>query len=202
MTTLSASPASTRSGTTVALTVIAGTMMIPLDLTVVAVALSRLAEETGESAFFSIRRGAETVCLLREEGSFPVRSHVLHEGIRFPLGVASAGLAILSFLPERERHAYLEAADLADGYGDAHATGALRDRVRATRTRGYSVNPGLIVAGSWGLGAAVFDVREEPRWALSITGIETRLAPPRQRDLGELLLREAHDLSRQLPGGL
>ena len=49
MTTLSASPASTRSGTTVALTVIAGTMMIPLDLTVVAVALSRLAEETGTS---------------------------------------------------------------------------------------------------------------------------------------------------------
>src|SRR5512145_558393 len=39
--------------------------------------LRRLAEATGESAFFSIRRGAETVCLLREEGSFPVRSFVL-----------------------------------------------------------------------------------------------------------------------------
>ena len=58
--------------------------------------LRRLAEATGESAFFSIRRGAETVCLLREEGSFPVRSFVLHEGVRFPLGVASAGTAIMA----------------------------------------------------------------------------------------------------------
>ena len=66
--------------------------------------LRRLAEETGESAFFSIRRGAETVCLLREEGSFPVRSFVLHEGVRFPLGVASAGTAILAFLPETSRN--------------------------------------------------------------------------------------------------
>ena len=52
---------------------------------------------TGESAFYSARRGNETVCLLREDGSFPIRSHVLHEGIRFPLGVASAGQVILAF---------------------------------------------------------------------------------------------------------
>ncbi len=69
--------------------------------------LRRLAEETGESAFFSIRRGAETVCLLREEGSFPVRSFVLHEGVRFPIGVASAGTAIMAFLPEAEQEELL-----------------------------------------------------------------------------------------------
>jgi DNA-binding IclR family transcriptional regulator len=50
--------------------------------------------------------------LLREDGSFPIRSYVLHEGIRFPLCVASSGLAILAFLPEREREAYLASADL------------------------------------------------------------------------------------------
>ena len=69
--------------------------------------LRRLAEETGESAFFSIRRGNETVCLLREEGSFPVRSFVLHEGVRFPLGVASAGTAIMAFLPAHEQEELL-----------------------------------------------------------------------------------------------
>ncbi len=40
----------------------------------------------GESAFLSARRGDETVCILSQEGSFPLRSHVLHEGKRFPLG--------------------------------------------------------------------------------------------------------------------
>src|SRR4051812_10367167 len=64
--------------------------------------LRRLADETGESAFLSIRRGDETVCLVREEGSFPLRSFVLHEGLRLPLGVGSAGLAILALLPQGE----------------------------------------------------------------------------------------------------
>ncbi len=54
--------------------------------------VARLAAETGESAFFSARRGDETVCLLSVEGSFPLRSHVLREASGFPpLGVASAG---------------------------------------------------------------------------------------------------------------
>ena len=84
--------------------------------------LRRLAEETGESAFFSIRRGAETVCLLREEGSFPVRSFVLHEGVRFPLGVASAGTAIMAFLPEAEQEELLAgwAAHAGDFAAGAH----------------------------------------------------------------------------------
>ena len=43
------------------------------------------------------------MCVLREEGCFPVRSFVLHEGVRFPLGVASAGTAIMAFLPPEEQ---------------------------------------------------------------------------------------------------
>ncbi|AIY19556.1 helix-turn-helix domain-containing protein [Pimelobacter simplex] len=158
----------------------------------------RLARETGESAFFSVRRGDETVCLLREDGSFPIRSHVLHEGIRFPLGVASAGLVLLAFLGERERTSYLAQARLEEQYGAEHTATRLRSRIDATRSTGYAVNPGLIVPGSWGLGAAVFDAHGEARWALSLTGIEARLAPPRQQELGELLLREAHALTGRL----
>ncbi|WP_418061096.1 IclR family transcriptional regulator [Pimelobacter simplex] len=158
----------------------------------------RLARETGESAFFSVRRGDETVCLLREDGSFPIRSHVLHEGIRFPLGVASAGLVLLAFLGERERTAYLADAHLETPYGAEHAPARLAARIADTRATGYAVNPGLIVPGSWGLGAAVFDAHGEARWALSLTGIEARLAPPRQQELGELLLREAHALTGRL----
>lgn len=158
-------------------------------------AVRRIARETGESAFFSVRRGDETVCVLREDGSFPIRSHVLHEGIRFPLGVASAGMVILAFLPEREREAYLARVDLRDRYGEQHGPGLVRERVARSRSLGYALNPGLIVPGSWGLGAAVFDAQGEPRWALSITGIEARLAPPRQAELGRLLLEEAHALA-------
>src|SRR5690606_38004349 len=91
----------------------------------------RLAQATGESAFFSARRGDETICLLREDGSFPIRSHVLHEGIRFPLGVASAGLAVLSFLPDAEVDAYLARVDLSD-FGADHTPAAVRERIATT----------------------------------------------------------------------
>ena len=158
----------------------------------------RLALATEESAFFSARRGEETVCLVREDGSFPIRSHVLHEGIRFPLGVASAGLAVLAYLDDEEIEAYLARTDLTAAYGEPHAAAPLRARVAETRASGWALNPGLLVEGSWGMGAAVFDAEGQPRWALSLTGIEQRFAPARRRELGAVLLREAHALSLAL----
>ncbi|MDO9397468.1 MAG: IclR family transcriptional regulator [Herbiconiux sp.] len=160
-----------------------------------------LARETGESAFFSARRGSETVCLLREEGSFPVRSFVLHEGVRFPLGVASAGLAVLAYLPEAEVTSYLESAALERRWGPSHAADEVRARIAATRETGYAVNPALILEGSWGMGAAVFDAAGRPAWALSLTGIESRFRPERQPELGRLLLEQAHAVSKRLAEG-
>ncbi|MDF9716837.1 MULTISPECIES: IclR family transcriptional regulator [unclassified Nocardioides] len=164
-------------------------------------AVRRLAEVTGESAFFSARRGDDTVCLLREDGDFPIRSHVLVEGARFPLGVVSAGLVVLAHLPDREVEDYLARVDLAPRYGAPHAPEALRARIATTRADGYATNPGLIVEGSWGLAAAVFDGAGRPAWALTLTGIEARFAPARRRELGALLLREAHALGTRLSAG-
>jgi DNA-binding IclR family transcriptional regulator len=160
--------------------------------------VTALAKETGESAFFSARRGDETVCVLSEEGSFPLRSHVLHVGIRFPLGVASAGLVILSHLSDRDVDAYFARVRPESGWGPSHAEQAIRARIAATRRDGYAVNPGLIVEGSWGVGAAVFDRSGRPAWALSVTGVESRFKPERHHELGTLLLEQAHLLSGRL----
>jgi len=160
--------------------------------------LRRLAEETGESAFFSVRRGDETVCLLREDGSFPIRSFVLYEGVRFPLGVASAGLVILAYLDDREYRDYMHRVDLTKDWGPRHSRPELAHRVLQTRADGYATNPGLIVEGSWGLAAAVFNAGGAPQWALTLTGIEHRFADDRRPRLGSLLLTEAHRLSQRL----
>lgn len=163
--------------------------------------VQRLATATGESAFFSARRGEETVCLLREDGDFPIRSFVLYEGARFPLGVVSAGLVVLSFLDDAEVDAHLHHTDLVSRWGRAHTPDAVRERIARTRADGYAVNPGLVVEGSWGMAAAVFDRVGQPAWALTVTGVETRFRPERQPELGALLLREAHALSRTLNAG-
>ncbi|GAA3916439.1 IclR family transcriptional regulator [Microbacterium invictum] len=158
-----------------------------------------LAVKTEESAFLSVRRGDETVCLYREEGAFPIRSFVLSEGVRFPLGVASAGLAILSFLPGGEVDAYLDRhPEITSNWGAAHDAGALRTRLAETRDRGYAVNPGLIVEGSWGMGAAVFDQQGRPEWALSLTGVQFRFGPDRLPALGRTLLAHAHQLTTRI----
>jgi DNA-binding IclR family transcriptional regulator len=157
-----------------------------------------LSAQTGESAFLSARRGDETICLLREDGSFPLRSHVLYEGIRLPLGVASAGLVILAHLPEREVDDYLARADLVPQWGEPHADEPLRERIAQTRAAGYATNPALLVEGSWGMGAAVFGADGEPGWALSLTGVESRFREERRAELGELLLEQAHVLSQRI----
>lgn len=164
--------------------------------------VAALADATGESAFFSVRRGEETVCLLRQDGAFPIRSFVLYEGKRFPLGVASAGLAILSFLPEKSIDRYLQNRDLAQDHGEEHERESLMERIAETRARGWAVNPGLVVEGSWGIGAAVFDTAGQPAWALSLTGIESRFAVARQKEMGTLLLNHAHALTQRLRGDL
>ena len=163
--------------------------------------VAALADATGESAFFSVRRGGETVCLVRQDGSFPIRSFVLHEGKRFPLGVASAGLVILSYLPSATAERYLADTDLTGEFGDAHSAEALRARIAATRDTGYAVNPALIVPGSWGMGAAVFTATGQPAWALSLTGTEHRFSADRQPELGRLLLDHAHRLTERLARG-
>ena len=159
-----------------------------------------LAEQTGESAFFSARRGNETICLLRIDGSFPIRSFVLYEGARFPLGVASAGLVILAHLPHTEAETYLRHVDLADRWGPQYTAETLRERIERTRQTGYAVNPGLVVEGSFGMGAAVMSAAGRPEWALSLTGVESRFPPQRQAELGQLLLKRAHTLTNVLSG--
>lgn len=162
--------------------------------------VTELAEITGESAFFSARRGLETICLLRVDGSFPIRSFVLYEGARFPLGVASAGLVILAHLRDAEAENYLAGHDLVPRWGAQHAADELRRRITLTRRQGYAVNPGLVVEGSFGMGAAVLSTAGQPDWALSLTGVEARFPAARRRELGRLLLDRAHALSLLLNG--
>lgn len=159
-----------------------------------------LARATGESAFLSARRGGETVCILRQDGNFPIRSFVLYEGKRLPLGVASAGLAILSFLPSDTFERYIAQTRLEDEYGPQHSSQQIRARVAETRAVGYALNPGLVVEGSWGMGAVVFGKSGQPSWALSVTGIEPRFSADRQPIIGRLLLEHAHRLTQTFAG--
>ncbi len=138
------------------------------------------------------------MCLLREDGAFPVRSHVLFEGIRFPLGVASAGLAILAFLPDDQVEAHLARADLG-AYGDAHAPDRVRDRVAHTRRAGVAVNPGYSSRAASGWAQPSSTRARAPPGTLAHRH-RGALSRERQPELARLLLEHAHRLTPRAAG--
>jgi len=74
----------------------------------------------------------------------------------------------------------------------------LRSDVAATRARGFALNPGRIVAGSWGVGVALRRPDGSVAGALSIAAIDSRMQPPRDAELAALLTREAREIELRL----
>lgn len=160
--------------------------------------VARLAAESGDSAFVVVPQGDEYLCLTRIEGAHPVRTHAMLAGDRNPLGAGAAGIALLAALPEAEAQAALRrlgpALDARMGAEAAHVAGDVA-RARAT---GHALNPGRVVAGSWGIGVPVLWPDGRPAAALSIAAVETRMGPAREEDLARLLRAEAATLADRL----
>ncbi len=161
--------------------------------------LQRLSRRTEDSSFLSVPRGTSSVCLYREEGTYPVRTHALQAGFEHPLGVGAGSLAMLSALPDDEVETILQANErvLADRY-PMLAADRIRQDVAATRANGYSLNPGLIYANSWGIGVAIRNAEGRPVGALSVAAIDDRLQPARQMEIAGYLRDEARRVEDKL----
>lgn len=161
--------------------------------------VARLARQTGDAAFFQVRSGWSVVCLQREDGDYPIRSHVLAAGDRHPLGVGAGGLALLAALPDDDLEAALSANEalLRERYRMLTPS-VLRELVAETRERGYSLNRGLLFPGSWGMGLAVRDPQGRPEACLSLAAVESRMQPDREPQLAAWLAAEVRRLESRL----
>jgi len=161
-----------------------------------------LAAVSGDTVFVSARRGTHAVCLHREEGDFPVRTHVLQAGSRHPLGVGAGAMAILMALSDAQVDRILDAtrAEIAQHFPD-FTEGYLRGELAAARLRGWAVNPGKYVSSSWAIGVPIMGAGGVPVGSLSISAIDARLDPGRQADLAVHLLREARRVEVRLRAG-
>lgn len=154
--------------------------------------LLRLSKKTEDSTFLSVRRDTWSVCLYREEGTYPVRTHALQAGFEHPLGVGAGSLAMLAALPDDDVEAILaaNAAVLADKYPMLPPE-RIRLDVALTRQKGFALNPGRIFANSWGIGVAVRTPEGRVAGALSIAAIDSRMQDARQVELAAGLMQEA-----------
>jgi len=153
--------------------------------------LTDLAVLSGDTVFLSVRRDSFSLCLKKEEGAFPIRTHALQVGGRHPLGVGAGSLAMLAALPEQERAEMLKRnKDLLARSFPGCTPQALAPLIRDAVQHGYCVNPGLVLTNSWAVGAAFRMPGGRVTGAISIAAIDSRMGPDRQAELGAALLAE------------
>lgn len=161
--------------------------------------LRTLSDLTMDTSFLSIRRGNYSVCLHREEGTYPVRTHALQAGNQHPLGIGAGSLAILAALPNDEIERILaENRKVLDSQYASYSLELIWEDIARTREQGYSLNPGRIFAGSWGLGAALMFPDGRVAGALSIAAIDSRMTAGRQPELAHYMKIEVERVESRL----
>ncbi|MBB3018152.1 DNA-binding IclR family transcriptional regulator [Microvirga lupini] len=161
--------------------------------------LRNLSAVTMDTSFLSVKRGNYAVCLHREEGTYPVRTHALQVGNQHPLGVGAGSLAMLASLEENEVETILAAnRKVLETQYTYYSAEQIRDDIAAARRQGYALNPGRIVAGSWGLGLAIRFPDGRVAGALSLAAIDSRMSAERQPELIRYLRTEVESVERKL----
>ncbi len=161
--------------------------------------LRNLSEMTMDTAFVSVRRENYAVCLHRQEGTYPVRTHALQTGYQHPLGIGAGSLAILATLKDDEIERILAANQkVISVQYPAYSAEQIWEDIIETREHSYSVNPGRLVASSWGVGVAILFPDGRVAGALSIAAIDSRVTVERQPELARHLKHEVKCIETKL----
>jgi len=149
--------------------------------------LQRLARMSEDTVFLLVRQGDYTVCMMREDGAFPVKIFSTRVGDIRPLGIGVGGMALLASMPDADiarittQHApAFEAAGLTPA--------RLEKVVASTRRTGYAEMVDTVTQGVAGVGAVIPDAAGAPFAAISIAAINPRMQPARRAELGQLVL--------------
>ena len=162
--------------------------------------LSRLAEQSGDTVFLTVRSGYDTVCIDRREGSFPIKALLLDVGTRRPLGVGAGGLALLMPLADDAVDEILQANAMRLAAYSGLTVPRLTALVKRSQGMGYALNDVHLTSGALSLALPIRTRFGDPFAALSIGAIESRMSPARQAELVGLLRNEVGDLERVLAG--
>ncbi|MBZ0163329.1 MAG: IclR family transcriptional regulator [Notoacmeibacter sp.] len=160
--------------------------------------LLRLARETGDTIFISVREGLDALCLDRQVGDFPIKTLTLDIGDRRPLGVGAGSLALLAFLPDEEVSEVIASNVRRLETYPRFDPDELTDLTAQTRHQGYSFNDGRIVSAMCAVGVPVFDPRGRVIASISGAAIRERMGPDRVAWIVSLLKAEAERLRIRL----
>ncbi len=152
--------------------------------------LRSIADQCGDTVFLSVRSGHDSVCIDRQEGSFPIKTFTMDIGARRPLGAGASGLALLMPLAEDAVSEIVRAnAVRYVPYFKLTVPSLLRALARS-RELGYAWNDTHIVTGAATIGLPIVNRYGHPFAAITIGAIVSRMTESRRRQLAAML-REA-----------
>jgi DNA-binding IclR family transcriptional regulator len=163
-------------------------------------AMTRLAEATGDTIFLTQRSGLDTVCVDRQEGTFPIKTFTLEIGTRRPLGVGTGSLAILCALSDDEvKHVIASITPRLAEYGLTPTS--LLAQVKRAQKLGYAVREMPTLSGVRSVGHALHNQSGIAFAALSVSAISSRMSEKRVSELATMLRNETRLVEKQLANG-
>ena len=159
--------------------------------------LSQAAGSVGDTLFLTQRTGLDTICVARRLGDYPVQVLSLSVGDRRPLGVSSAGLALMAALDDADVRAILAENELRLASYNVSMAVALA-WVREARKLGYAVRDRGLVPGTRAVSVAIRDRQGQAFAALTVAGTVRRMSYSRMDAIAEELGQKA----REIEGGL
>lgn len=160
--------------------------------------LQRISQLTQDTSFAIVRDGSQAHCIAREIGTYPVQVLTRQVGDRVPLGVGSAGLALLAALPKHEAAATIAANRTALGRFHAMSTERLSSLMKSTRERGWAIVG--TVPGTLAIGLTVPAPGGTPIAAISVAAPLERMTAKGRQNFVVTTIRET--LAKLRPKGV
>jgi DNA-binding IclR family transcriptional regulator len=159
--------------------------------------LLRLAETTGETIFLIVAGQRDTVILDRKVGTGPVQVLSVEVGARLPMGIGSAGIALLAGMAPEQADVVMRAN--ASRYAARGLTVArVREGVRLARELGYALlDPGLH-PGTRSVSVLIPGPDGSPAATLSLSSIGYRLPPTRVASIVATMQDAARQIAARL----
>ena len=161
--------------------------------------LAKVSAQLGDTLFLTVRTGNDTLCVDRRIGIYPIQVLSIEVGARRPLGVSSAGVAILAALPAPDARKIVAANEKRF---EAYRTdvASVLGQVTAARRLGYGMREIGLVQGTKSISTWIKTPDGRPAAAITVSAVRTRLGPRREQEVVEILLREARTIEQAIRG--
>jgi DNA-binding IclR family transcriptional regulator len=162
--------------------------------------LADVSRRLGDTLFLTVRTGVDTLCVARRIGAYPIQVLSIEVGARRPLGVSSAGVAILAAMPTPDARKIVVANEVRfEAYRTNIAT--VLGQVQAARRRGYNLRDIGLVKGTKSLSVWIRSPDGQPAAAITLSTVRSRLNPRREAEVADVLLAAAHAVEVAIAGG-